>query len=140
MTGAEGTVGALAEVVGIGVDVVDVDRFRAVLARRPRLADRVFTDEERSYAARQADPTRRLAARFAATEAVLTARGVGLGACALRDIEVVRAASGRPSVALHGTAVGVAERCGVGAWHLSLSHSDLVATATAVAVRGVVRS
>ncbi len=140
MAGADGTVGALAEVIGIGVDVVDVDRFRGVLARRPRLADRVFTPAERTYAARQADPTRRLAARFAAKEAVLKAMGVGLGACALGDIEVVRDGAGRPSVALHDTAADLAARFGVGGWHLSLSHSDLVATATAVAVRTVVRS
>jgi len=137
--GADATVGALAEVIGVGVDVVDIDRFRRVLGRRPRLADRLFTDAERAYAARQADPTRRLAARFAAKEAVLKSLGVGLGACALRDIEVVRDEAGRPSVALCRSAASLADRHGVGGWHLSLSHSDLVATATAVAVRAVAR-
>ncbi|MPY95131.1 MAG: 4'-phosphopantetheinyl transferase superfamily protein, partial [Acidimicrobiia bacterium] len=65
--------------IGIGLDAVDVPRFRAVLARRPRISQRLFTDAERAYAGRRADPTERLAARFAAKEALLKSLGAGIG-------------------------------------------------------------
>ncbi|HUA95283.1 MAG TPA: 4'-phosphopantetheinyl transferase superfamily protein, partial [Acidimicrobiales bacterium] len=60
-------------VVGVGVDAVDVDRFRKVLARRPTLAERVFTEGVRADAGAVRDPAERLAARFAAKEAVMKA-------------------------------------------------------------------
>ena len=85
--------------IGIGVDLCEVDRMRAALERTPTLRDRVFTDDEQAYCDRRRDPTERYAARFAAKEAVLKAMGVGLGACKWREIEVVRAESGAPSVA-----------------------------------------
>lgn len=123
-----------ATILGIGSDVVDIDRFRLAYARRVGLAERLFSDDERSYAFRHGDPVPRLAARFAAKEAVMKALGVGLGAFGLRDVEVVRARSGAPSVALTGKAADLATQRGVGQWHLTLSHSDLVALAVAIAV------
>ena len=69
--------------IGIGTDLVEVDRFRLVLARTPGVADRLFTDAERAYGDREHDPAERLAARFAAKEAVMKALGVGLGRFAL---------------------------------------------------------
>jgi holo-[acyl-carrier protein] synthase len=118
---------------GIGVDVVDVERFRRVLERRPALARRVFTDAERSYAESGRNPGPRLAARFAAKEAVLKALGVGIGAAAFRDVEVVRADGGAPHLVLDGRAADLAARRGVRRWHLSLSHTDTVAVASVVA-------
>ncbi len=119
--------------IGIGVDLVEIDRFRLALSRTPRLATRLFSDDERAYAARRADPTERLAARFAAKEAVMKAMGVGLWKFALRDVEVVKARSGQPSVRLHGAAASLADERGVTAWHLTLTHTDRVAQAIAVA-------
>ncbi len=78
-------------VIGIGIDAVDVPRFRRVLARRATFSQRHFTDDERSDANQMEDPTERLAARFAAKEAVMKALGSGIGTFALTDIEVVRA-------------------------------------------------
>ena len=75
--------------IGVGIDAVDVERFRQSLARTPGLAERLFTADERAYAARRADPTERLAVRFAAKEAVMKALGVGIGAFAFHDVEVV---------------------------------------------------
>ncbi len=124
---------ASASVIGLGIDNVDVERFRKVLQRTPRFAERVFTPAELVYAAAQADPTQRLAARFAAKEAVMKALGVGLGAVRLADIEVVRHPSGAPGLALHGGAAALAKQRGVGRWWLSLTHTDLVASAIAVA-------
>lgn len=120
--------------IGVGTDLVDVGRFRDSLARTPGLRDRCFTEAERAYADRQADPTERLAARFAAKEAVMKAMGVGLGACELTEIEVVRAESGRPSVALHGRAAALADERGVTGWQLSLTHTETSAHAVALAL------
>ena len=121
--------------IGVGVDLVEIPRFREVIERTPSMIDRVFTDAERAYAERQHDPAPRLAVRFAAKEAVMKALGVGLGSMELRSIEVVRDDdSGRPSLVLHDGARRVAEQHGVTTWHLSLSHTDLMAQATAIAL------
>ena len=77
-------------IIGIGNDLVDLDRFRRVLERQPGLIEKLFTDTEREYAQRRADPTERFAARFAAKEATLKALGVGIGAADWHDIEVLR--------------------------------------------------
>jgi len=118
---------------GLGVDVVEVERLRRALARRPRLADRLFTDEERAYAGRAADPGPSLAARFAAKEAVAKALGVGIGALSWREVEVVRQPSGAPGLMLAGRAAALSARRGVHRWHLSLSHTAHLAVAAAVA-------
>jgi holo-[acyl-carrier protein] synthase len=64
----------------------------------------------------------------------MKALGVGLGAFKLRDVEVVRRKSGAPVVALYGKAAALAEERGVSDWHLSLTHTDLVAMAVAIAL------
>lgn len=120
-------------VIGLGIDNVDIERFRRVLERTPGFAARVFTDAELAYAHEARDPTQRLAARFAAKEAVMKVLGVGIGEVRLRDIEVVRAESGAPSLCLHGSAAELAERRSVRRWLLSMTHTDLVASAVAVA-------
>ena len=121
--------------IGIGTDLVDLDRFRDALARTPGLVPRLFCADEQAYAERRNDPTERYAARFAAKEAVMKALGVGLGACEFTDIEVVRDDdSGAPAVALHGRARQLADEAGVSRWLLTLSHSDPTAHAIAVAL------
>ncbi len=123
-----------AAVVGIGTDLVDIDRFRTVLRRRPTVADRLFTAGERTYAARAPDPAARLAARFAAKEAALKSLGYGLGGMRMADIEITRADDGRPELVLHGDAQSTAATHGVGRWLVSLSHTDHLAQATVVAL------
>jgi holo-[acyl-carrier protein] synthase len=120
--------------VGIGIDAVEIDRFRAVLARRPHLVERLFTEGEQAYGARAADPAPRLAARWAAKEAVMKALGVGIGAFAFCDVEVVSAPSGAPSLVLRGAAAALADVQGVTGWRLSLTHTDTLAGAVAVAL------
>lgn len=124
----------MTDIIGLGSDLVDIERFRLAYDRRPSLTARLFSDDERAYADRFSDPVGRYAARFAAKEAVMKALGVGLGAFALRDVEVKKARSGAPSVALYGKAATLAETRGVQSWHLTLSHSDVVALAVAVAL------
>lgn len=118
----------------IGVDIVEVPRFRALLARRPRIVERLFAPGERAYAEARPDPTERLAARFAAKEAVMKALGAGFGEVSFRDVEVVRDEGGRPGLRLQGRAAARARRAGVAGWHLSLSHTDRTAIAVVVAV------
>lgn len=115
---------------GVGVDAVDVDRFRDVLARRPAVADRLFTDGERADG--RGDP-QRLAARFAAKEATMKALGRGIGSFGWRDVEVVRAGSGAPSLRLAAAAAELARQRGVARWHVSLTHTGRVAIALVVA-------
>jgi holo-[acyl-carrier protein] synthase len=128
------------DVVGIGVDAVDVARFRKVLIRRPGFAARFFSAAEQADAGRSPDPTESLAARFAAKEAVMKALGTGLGGFALTDVEVRRATGsgatrGAPSLVLHRAAAALAARRQVGSLHLSLTHTDDVAIAFVVAER-----
>ena len=129
-------------VVGIGVDAVDVARFRQLLARRPGFAARFFTATEQADAHRAPDPTESLAARFAAKEAVMKALGTGLGGFALTEVEVRRgtgqgATAGAPSLVLHGSAAALAARCQAGRFHLSLTHTAEVAVAFVVAERTI---
>ncbi|MDH3754054.1 MAG: holo-ACP synthase [Acidimicrobiia bacterium] len=123
-------------VIGIGTDLVDLERFRNSLVRTPGLRTRLFTAAEQRYSEQRHDPTERYAVRFAAKEAVLKALGVGLGAAAMTDIEVVRDGDGPPELVLHGGAASLATERGVEAWHVSLTHTDTMAHAMVVAVGG----
>jgi holo-[acyl-carrier protein] synthase len=125
----------MSPVAGLGVDAVDIARFRRVLARRPALEGRVFSEAERADAAGRADPAPHLAVRFAAKEAVMKALGTGIGGFALRQVEVVRDRSegGPPRLRLSERAAELAAARGVAGWHLSLTHTDTVAVAVVVA-------
>lgn len=121
-------------VLGVGVDLVSVHRFRQKIQRTERLATQVFTAEELAYASLCSDPTLRLAARFAAKEAVTKALGTGLGVFGLRDVEIVSGERRAPAIVLHGRAVAVAAQQGVTRWCVSMSHVDQMAIAFAVAL------
>jgi phosphopantetheine--protein transferase-like protein len=121
-------------IIGVGTDLVEIARFRLAMQRRAKLADRLFSEAEQEYAFRQKDPAKSLAARFGAKEAVMKAMGVGLWKFKLRDVEVVRARSGAPSIALHGRADEMAAERGVVGWQLSLTHTDTTALAVAIAL------
>ena len=120
--------------IGIGVDLVEVDQMRQALARTPTLVERLFTASEQAYASAARDPSERYAVRFAAKEAVMKALGVGLGAVDWHDIEVGRAESGAPFLTLSGRAAALALDAGVSAWKLTLSHTHQTAEAIAVAL------
>lgn len=115
--------------VGVGIDVVDVARFRRALERHPRIVERLFTDEERRDA--RARPER-LAARFAAKEAVMKTMRVGVGSAPWRSIEVTLDDAGAPSVLLHAPTRELARSLGVATLHLSMTHTDQTAAAFVV--------
>ena len=121
-------------VVGLGVDVVDIPRFRAVLERRPGLAERLFSADELAYAASLANPAPTLAGRFGAKEAVMKALGVGLGAVDWTDIAVLRHRGGRPELVVDGRAAALAAGRGVKRWEVSISHTATVASVTVLAL------
>jgi len=121
-------VGAPASGLGIGLDLLEVDRLERALARRPRLADRLFTEHERAYAAGRPRPARHLAARFCAKEAV--AKSLGESVWSFSDVEVVSGAR-PPRVRLRGRLAERASELEV-APVISLTHTRTLAGATAL--------
>jgi holo-[acyl-carrier protein] synthase len=121
--------------VGVGIDLVDLDRVRALLADKGEQAmTRFFSEQEREYLASRPDAAGHAAARIAAKEAVYKAmqslpgaRGVGW-----RDIEVARDGEGRPAIRLHGVAERLSRERGGLAIKISLTHSALSAGAIAI--------
>jgi holo-[acyl-carrier protein] synthase len=113
-------------IVGVGIDVAEIERFSRVLRRTPALAERLFTERERGL------PVRSLAARFAAKEALAKALGAPRGLL-WTDAEVVSDSDGKPSLRVAGTVAAAAQKAGVTTWHLSLSHDGGIATAIVIA-------
>ncbi len=111
-------------IVGIGVDIVEVERVKELLARyRDRFVRRVFTEAEARYAGRSVREAERLAGRFAAKEAVLKAFGTGKSHGILwRDVETVRGAMGKPEVKLYGKALNYMKELGGSRIHVSITH------------------
>lgn len=130
--------GARVSVVGVGIDLIELDRVRDMLERRrDQVFERLLSVHEREYVESRDDPVPHLAARLAAKEAVYKAlqelpgaRGVGW-----RDIEVWRDESGKPSVTLTGAALAAANANGPLKIHLSLTHTHVSAAAVAVIER-----
>jgi len=117
--------------LGIGVDLIEVERVQALLDRYPaRFLARVYTAQEAADCRGQAAS---LAARWAGKEAVSKALGTGWDGLEWTEIEIVRTPQGQPTVALHGAARAQAERLGLQQWAISLSHTAAYAVAFVVA-------
>ncbi|MBV8987779.1 MAG: holo-ACP synthase [Solirubrobacterales bacterium] len=114
----------------IGIDLLEIERLERALTRRPRLAERLFTDAERGYAAARARPGQHLAARFCAKEAV--AKALQLEVWSFQDVEVL-GGDGPPEVRLHGAMAARADQLGV-AVRVSLTHTGNDAAAVAIAL------
>jgi holo-[acyl-carrier protein] synthase len=121
-------------ILGTGIDIVAVDRIRAVLERQKmRFMERVFTPKEQSYCNAYRDPAPHYAVRFAAKEAFLKALGTGWsGGIRWVDVEVRREEGKAPVIQIHGEAAQVAARMQVRIVHVSLSHSSENAVATVI--------
>jgi holo-[acyl-carrier protein] synthase len=119
-------------IVSVGIDVVQLERFTAALSRTPMLAERMFTEAERTTDAGHPRSAESLAARFAAKEAVAKALGAPAG-LSWYDCEVVVDPDGRPWLTVSGTVAAAAAERGITRWHLSLSHDGGIASAMVVA-------
>ncbi|KQY56584.1 MULTISPECIES: holo-ACP synthase [unclassified Nocardioides] len=112
-------------IVGVGIDVVEIERFIASLERTPALRHKLFTPAEASLHPQS------LAARFAAKEAMAKSLGAPAG-LAWHDAEVISETSGRPRFELRGTVRAAADALGASSVHLSLSHDGGIASAFVV--------
>ena len=119
-------------IIGLGVDLADVDRVERVLGKYPRFAERCFTEHEREYAFRFANPARRFAARFAGKEAVMKSMGTGWRRIRWRDIEIT--GGGKPTVRMSGNALRRADMLGVTEVMVTITHTDTSALVMAIAV------
>ena len=123
-------------ILGIGMDIVETKRIAESMERfGDRFLHRIFLEDEVAYSRSMKSPHLHLAARFAAKEAISKAFGTGIGReIGWRDMEIVREASGRPLVVLHGRGVEYAKSRGVREIHVSLSHTADYGAASAVVV------
>jgi holo-[acyl-carrier protein] synthase len=128
---AASMVTGLTGVLGVGIDVVAVDRFAAALQRTPALAHRLFTGPERITVTGSNRSAASLAARFAVKEAVAKALGVPAG-MDWHDCTVVSEASGRPTLAVTGTVADACAALGIRDWRISLSHDAGIAAAVVI--------
>lgn len=122
-------------ILGHGVDLVDVERFRELIKRQGNsFLERVFTEAERNYCERHSDPVPHYAARFAAKEAFGKALGVGIGSSqtALHEVSVDRQGNGPPKLALAGKAHSAMSALGANGVFLSLSHDGGMALASVI--------
>lgn len=120
------------KILGLGVDLAEIERVGMILTRYPRFAERCFTEHEREYAFRFARPERRLAARFAGKEAVMKSLGVGWRHIRWQHIEIT--GGGKPTVRMTGSAERRAAVLGVAEVLVTITHTDTTALVMAVAV------
>ncbi|WP_405724145.1 holo-ACP synthase [Streptomyces sp. NBC_01537] len=119
-------------IVGVGIDVAEIDRFAAALERTPGMAKRLFLASELYLPGGERRGIASLAARFAAKEALAKALGAPAGLL-WQDAEVITEDSGQPRLVVRGTVAARAEELGVRSWHVSLSHDAGVASAVVIA-------
>ncbi|MGW0731002.1 holo-ACP synthase [Streptomyces sp. NPDC002851] len=119
-------------IIGVGIDVAEVDRFRAALRRTPGMAERLFLEPELFLPSGERRGIASLAARFAAKEAIAKALGAP-GGLHWTDAEVYVEDSGQPRLRVTGTVAARAAELGVRSWHVSLSHDAGVASAVVIA-------
>jgi holo-[acyl-carrier protein] synthase len=125
-------------ILGHGIDLCGVQRIRRMLADHgDRFLDRTFTEAEVAYARRRKKGFEEtLAGRFAAKEAVMKALGTGWReGVEFKGIEILNEPSGKPYVVLHGTTAEKARALGVTAWHVTITHTEDQAIASAIAER-----
>ncbi|MCX4236161.1 MULTISPECIES: holo-ACP synthase [Streptomyces] len=119
-------------IIGVGIDVAEIERFAVSLERTPGMAERLFLESELLLGSGQRRGVASLAARFAAKEALAKALGAP-GGLRWTDAEVYVEASGQPRLRVTGTVAARAAELGVKSWHVSLSHDAGVASAVVIA-------
>ena len=124
-------------IVGIGIDIIEVSRIRAIYGRhRERFPQRILTDAEQRYVLRHADPSERLAGRWAAKEAALKALGTGLSSgIRWRDVEILPDEHGKPILTLHARAAERAGQINASVFHVTITHGQDIAFAQVILER-----
>ena len=126
-------------VIGHGIDIVETSRIKRLVEQHgPHFLNRCFTESEQAYCAlNEKRYYEHLAGRFAAKEAVLKVLGTGWrGGIAWTDVEITRESSGQPRINLTGECHRIAKDLGISRWHVSISHIETHATASAIGLRG----
>lgn len=119
-------------IIGIGVDIIEIDRIENAINRNENFLCKVFTEAEVDYMKGKKSMLQHAAGMFSAKEAVSKALGTGISGFTLKDIEVVRDSKGKPDVVLQGGAKVIAESYGAYKIHLSISHGRDNAVAYAI--------
>ena len=121
-------------IVGIGIDLIEIERIRGVYARHgERFARRILTSSEYVYVMRFSEPSQRLAGRWAAKEAALKALGTGLSeGIGWRDVEIIPDERGKPKLVFYGRALERAAHLRASFHHVTITHSDTLAMAQVI--------
>ena len=126
-------------ILGHGIDIVETGRIKRLVEQHGQhFLDRCFTANVQAYAERSKKRRiEHLAGRFAAKEAILKVIGTGWrGGIAWTDMEILNHESGQPHVTLTGECDRIAREIGISRWHVSISHIETHATASAIGMRG----
>jgi len=121
-------------IVGIGIDLIEPERIQAIYARhQQRFLQRILTETERAYVLRHAEPSQRIAGRWAAKEAAFKALGTGLASgIGWKDAEIINESSGKPTLIFHGKASERAAELGATLFHITITHSNSLAMAQVI--------
>ncbi|MCT9089309.1 holo-ACP synthase [Streptomyces sp. ASQP_92] len=121
-----------AVIIGVGIDVAEIERFGQSIARTPAMLQRLFVESELILPGGERRGVASLAVRFAAKEALAKALGAPAGLL-WTDAEVYVEGSGQPRLRVRGSVAARAAELGVRHWHVSLSHDAGVASAVVIA-------
>lgn len=120
-------------VIGIGTDIIEIERIEKAISRTNTFFDKVYTENEQTYYKQNHKKVETLAGLFAAKEAVSKALGTGFRTFSTKDIEIVPNELGKPEVTLYGEAKKLCQCLGIKTIHISISHCKNYATSFAVA-------
>ncbi len=122
-------------VLGIGIDIIEIERIERAIAKQSSFLDKLFTEYEQSYYHRKGEKAETIAGFFAAKEAVSKVLGTGIR-YTWKDIEIHHTEYGQPFVILHGEAKKIATDRGINSVLVSISHCKTYAVANAAGVKG----
>ncbi len=119
-------------VLGIGIDIIEIDRINNIIENKPKFINRFFTIKESLYFESRKNNSQIIAGNFAAKEAFVKAFGTGIRNLSLKEIEVLRDKLGKPYINLYGNALKISREKGINSIHISISHSRLYAVANVI--------
>lgn len=122
-------------IIGIGVDIIEIDRIKSAVERNGRFLEKYFSKKEREYFSKRKNRYEVIAGNFAAKEAFSKAAGTGIRHFALQDVEILRDSLGKPYIELHRQALEMLQKIGTKSLHVSISHCKAYAVANVVLER-----